>query len=1304
MSQIEKIFEQVGDHNRIYTIDRANSVNFYIEKQSTDISSTFADISSSLLSYRNYFTEGNHVNRFLTNDLYTFCKKANDSSIKSKIAVVKAGAGLGKSVVMRELLEQLTKEDNIGVLGIKADRIVNYDGVATDIIGKSTPLIDLVKQCASRVTRFVLLVDQIDALSQTMSNDRRAIVRIDSLIKLVAQIQNAKIVISCRPYDLQYDSILEEYSKYTSYELKRLTESEIKEVLGKANIRQINIGPKLMSFLSTPLHLYLFCKINDREFLNEDLTLQKMYDKIWSEYIIKEPRNHGYDRNMTIQLLDKISNNMFEKQSLAVDRRPYEDEYDGILSLLTTNNILSDDGSYIQFFHQSFFDYTYARLFVQSGKSLTKELNKAHQGLFIRQRVKQILTYERGFDEQSYAQHLNEIFYSGKSYRYHIKMLVLTTIGTFNQILPCERDFIGNKILKDKKLRKVFVESILSQEWFTYFVETDYCKSIVNDGNPSELKLLLDLCERLLYTDSDVVINYLYNELCNIDSDELRKSIVEIINRSTTLQNCLQIIPIYKKVYDASLGITMPYYLEKVADCDPHFVIQELLKDLDIKLSHIDKDDFPFNIPVGHEVQSIYKEICEKNVDFAFELLYASLLKILEHNERAAKFSNNRLRHSSHYMFYVRKEPYRTDFHYELADMLFDLVEKMAQVNPEWIEQHVPTLKETGFSLFYQIIMAGYTKNTLYFKHEIFKILTDKELLEDFYPQYTIYYALLMLKTSFNTFDEEEKSQIISTILNLSPELERTPMKELHKYGFSLTSIGRTSGQFLNALGDDNLKNYPEAKRTFHKLLEKYKDLTCTPPRIQTQTGWISIPKENRKKMSDKDIMQSLIAFPSIVEIGKPDAMGTNIAFGKDAEEDPSRFSSIIYNLLEGDQYRISSISEGIEGLMRADYEYEVIEDLFDKEVKRVRRLKIDNAGDLMKLLHMTEYFIKRDTMPEFVIDFICDVLTLYPEDEEDDRLLGDDLFNTGINRVKGCAGFYLVKCWKHKQYENKIFGTIESIALTASAVTRSAILLEMRLLSNLNPDRARTLYLTLLHDFDDCLMSMQLHNYNPILSFIGSHFADILPLVEKAVEYSKCHKTIALFLWLAYYNGNAEALDYLQKILSLSNDAKVEILQYFMDNRDEKTKDYTDKFIYQFLDCDAKDVGFEYDTLFNHLKKWNKDDENRFIEAYSCSKASMHALRGVYNYFEKMASNDSKNCLIWISRIYQHKKESHIDDYGASKILNIITAAYNGIHKYDKDDKILEQALDIFDEILDNDEIRRTTRFYLDRLDSQEG
>lgn len=142
---------------------------------------------------------------------------------------------------------------------------------------------------------------------------------------------------------------------------------------------------------------------------------------------------------------------MHNKQKISLPDRIYDNYYQEI-KYLTSNSILNKTKGNIQFFHQSFFDFVFAKNFVERGKLISKVLRKQHQGLFVRSSVRQVLAYLRDVEPQSYIKELRTLLLSpNKKYRYHLKLMIINQLGFEDEPLPSEKEFVEKYILKYHK-------------------------------------------------------------------------------------------------------------------------------------------------------------------------------------------------------------------------------------------------------------------------------------------------------------------------------------------------------------------------------------------------------------------------------------------------------------------------------------------------------------------------------------------------------------------------------------------------------------------------------------------------------------------------------------------------------------------------------------------------------------------------------------------------------------------------------------------------------------------------------------
>ena len=202
----QRIVNQIG--NKPVYIER-NQGDVYIgDTYVEDPASAFNSASFELLDYTP--TTEPAIIREEVISIQEWIDKEASADKTARLALLYGKAGIGKSIVMHELLKRLRLKENYIVLGLKSDQIefVDMDHLRSKM-HLARPIEVAIKEMSLKYIRVVLLIDQIDALSLSLSlSSNRTPFR--SLLKMITQVKgvpNVRIVISCRPYDLEYDVI-----------------------------------------------------------------------------------------------------------------------------------------------------------------------------------------------------------------------------------------------------------------------------------------------------------------------------------------------------------------------------------------------------------------------------------------------------------------------------------------------------------------------------------------------------------------------------------------------------------------------------------------------------------------------------------------------------------------------------------------------------------------------------------------------------------------------------------------------------------------------------------------------------------------------------------------------------------------------------------------------------------------------------------------------------------------------------------------------------------------------------------------
>jgi hypothetical protein len=304
-----------------------------------------------------------HLDRVETKDLFNWVLLDLEKEHKN-IAVLEANAGLGKSVVLKDLLVELKKAD-IPVLAIKADKYYAKDRLSLEkklFQYPDIPIEEVILAVLREHQKVVILIDQIDALSQTLSSSRDYLITYNRLIDSLSRYPEVKIVLSIRTFDLNYDSELRHYqsAKIKKIRLNPLKKEEAKSILKKYSVD--NVSEKLLELLCVPNHLNVFCRLNNKSksTLDSLKSLNDLNTALWNEFM-----NKSLKEGISIKkVLYSIAYKMYEVQQITITNQ-FKEEYPKEFNFLESNYILTEDAKGIQFFHQTFYDFVFAKQIVK---------------------------------------------------------------------------------------------------------------------------------------------------------------------------------------------------------------------------------------------------------------------------------------------------------------------------------------------------------------------------------------------------------------------------------------------------------------------------------------------------------------------------------------------------------------------------------------------------------------------------------------------------------------------------------------------------------------------------------------------------------------------------------------------------------------------------------------------------------------------------------------------------------------------------------------------------------------------------
>lgn len=344
---------------------------------------------------------------------------------ESKGSLVVAPGGWGKSCLVAQAIAIL-KKNTVPFLALKLDSIqlcstAKQLGRQLDLPASPTIVLAGIANGAP----CVLIVDQLDAMSIVSGRNPKMWEVFRQLRDEVVAYPNMKMILACRDFDLEHDHRLrqlgDQTSGFTKFSIGKLTKDEIFKSIQSAGVeRQFDPTNAQVEILGVPIHLLLFLLGNPEKNFS---TIAELYDRYWRRKQDDLRQRLGRDAHWN-EVIDGLTNRMSEDQSLIAPRivvANWEHDADNMAS---ENVLVSiDDSRSFKFFHESFFDYAYARRFCSTGKSVVEFLKTDEQHLFRRSQVRQILSFRRENDHANYLKDIGEIFDS-PDVRFHIKRMV----------------------------------------------------------------------------------------------------------------------------------------------------------------------------------------------------------------------------------------------------------------------------------------------------------------------------------------------------------------------------------------------------------------------------------------------------------------------------------------------------------------------------------------------------------------------------------------------------------------------------------------------------------------------------------------------------------------------------------------------------------------------------------------------------------------------------------------------------------------------------------------------------------------
>ena len=348
------------------------------------------------------------------------------------ITLVTGKAGVGKTSVIAQVLGGAEIVD-WPLLAFRVDRLepVHRPEEVGDQLGlPASPVRTLAAVAGGR--ECLLVIDQLDAVSLASGRHPEFFDCIASMLEEACHHPNMKVFGACRKFDVDNDPrlrhLIGENGIAREFPVAPFDHETVRRLSAKLGIDPAKLRSKQLDLLALPVHMRLLSEVVADDGIDASglQTTKDLYDRFW-DYKLQVMQSSSIASGKVRRVVDMMVDHMNEREVLFVPKSLLDDHFE-VATVMLSENILVSDGTRVSFFHESFFDYAFARRMESSGDGLATYIRARGQSLFVRSQARQVLLHRRDLAPQDALRDMDAIL-NGDDIRIHLKIVVLALLG-----------------------------------------------------------------------------------------------------------------------------------------------------------------------------------------------------------------------------------------------------------------------------------------------------------------------------------------------------------------------------------------------------------------------------------------------------------------------------------------------------------------------------------------------------------------------------------------------------------------------------------------------------------------------------------------------------------------------------------------------------------------------------------------------------------------------------------------------------------------------------------------------------------
>lgn len=365
------------------------------------------------------------------------------------VLLVSGDAGHGKSAVLHQAVTTLATDWS--VLAVRLDQIEAFSSTHELGVGRlglpASPAAALA--AAAEGGDCLLVIDQLDAVSLASGRMPNSFEYIAALIREAEAFDGMRVLLACRQFDIDNDYRLRDLvaarGPAEQMGISPLTDEQVADAVAVMGLDPLALSPTQKELLRAPLHLVLLKAVADEPDALSFSTAKGLIDAFYDRKR-RDCEAHADDRVRFGETINTLVEHMSDYQRLYAPVAVFDAsnlQRDG--DVMASEHVLVRDGSRVRFFHETFFDYAFARSWLVRDETLVAFLLSGEQELFRRAQIRQVLIHLRADEPERFVAEVDALLGEG-GIRFHVKEVVVALLRSIEHPTVSEWALVERQI------------------------------------------------------------------------------------------------------------------------------------------------------------------------------------------------------------------------------------------------------------------------------------------------------------------------------------------------------------------------------------------------------------------------------------------------------------------------------------------------------------------------------------------------------------------------------------------------------------------------------------------------------------------------------------------------------------------------------------------------------------------------------------------------------------------------------------------------------------------------------------------